>query len=256
MQHKKFIFENFDKAMVVNREYHNNQSEPVSELDGIISGAVMKHFTELADHNNEQFQHHDGEANDSIIMPDVDGDESELSVDNDLAENQARIYEDAIEKLKSEYEQKISELEHKLAFSGQILEKFAHLPVHHNPEKQIVTICSQVVSQIANKLYLSLPAKFNNIFNGLLKMLKKSYKNGRLTITLHSQNYDLCKELLASDENFAIIQDNIEIIKDDNLTHTDCKVDWQDTRFEYNQEQLSLEVNKIIEQLKTSTQEG
>ncbi len=87
----------------------------------------------------------------------------------------------------------------------------------------------------------------------MFEKLKNFYKEGLITLTIHPDRYAFCTEVLQSDEIPSRFKDNFQIIQDDKLNKDDCSLEWLDTRLEYNQEQLSAEIDKIIEQLKSTT---
>ena len=44
--------------------------------------------------------------------------------------------------------------------------------------------------------------------------------------------------------------ENFHIIQDDKLGDDDCRLEWSDTSLEYSQEQINVEIDTILEQLK------
>ena len=98
-----------------------------------------------------------------------------------------------------------------------------------------------------------LPANFEEIIkNGLIEKLKSFYKEGNIILTIHPDRYDFCTELLQVDAIPGKFKENFQIIKDEKLGIDDCILDYNETRLEYNQEQLTVEIDKIIEQLKSA----
>ncbi|CAN0593559.1 unnamed protein product, partial [Ectocarpus sp. 12 AP-2014] len=118
---------------------------------------------------------------------------------------------------------------------------------------QIAKVSAEEISSIAKKLHLILPANFEEIIsNGMIEKLKSFYKGGSIVLTIHPDRYDFCTELLQSNEIPSKFKENFQIIKDDKLGMDDCILDYHETRLEYNQEQLPVEIDKIIEQLNSA----
>ena len=66
-----------------------------------------------------------------------------------------------------------------------------------NVDTQIAKVSAESISSIARKLHLVLPANFEEIvIGGLIAKLKKFYKEGEITITVHPDRYDFCQEIL------------------------------------------------------------
>lgn len=119
---------------------------------------------------------------------------------------------------------------------------------------QIAKASAESISSIVKKLHLILPANFEEIIvNGLLEKLKKFYKEGSITLTIHPDRYDFCTKALQAEGIKDRFKDSFTIIKDDTLGTDDCKLEWGETKLEYNQEQLASEIDRIIEQLKSAT---
>ena len=86
----------------------------------------------------------------------------------------------------------------------------------------------------------------------MIEKLKSFYKDGSIVLTIHPDRYDFCTEVLQSDAIPSKFKENFQIVKDDKLGLDDCILDYDETRLEYNQEQLTAEIDKIIEQLKSA----
>ncbi|NRB10588.1 MAG: hypothetical protein HRU35_03095 [Rickettsiaceae bacterium] len=139
-------------------------------------------------------------------------------------------------------------------FSQILLEKLSSVTADVDLDSQITKFSATAISAIAKKLYLALPVDFEKIIsNELIEKVKKFYKEGKITLTINPEKYDFCKEVLQSDNIPDKLKGSFEVVKDDNLGAGDCKIAWQNTCLEYNQEQLSAEIDKIIEQLKNAT---
>jgi len=139
-------------------------------------------------------------------------------------------------------------------FSELLRQRLSSIVPGEGIDSQISKISAEAISSIAKKLHLILPSDFEEIIrNGLIEKLRNFYKEGDITITIHPERYDFCKEVLQSDTIPSKFKDNFQIVKDDKIGEDDCRLEWADTKLEYNQEQLTTEIDKIIEQLKSAT---
>ena len=95
-----------------------------------------------------------------------------------------------------------------------------------------------------------LPVNFEEIlYQGIIEKLSKFYQEGIISVTVHPDRHDSCSKILQSDYIPAKFKGNFKIVVDDKLSDNDCRVDWKDTHLEYSMEQLSEEIDRIIERL-------
>lgn len=152
---------------------------------------------------------------------------------NDMLQNH---FEDERLKLLSLFQQKLSELCPKVDF-----------------DSEIASLCAESLTSIAKKLHLILPVDFYDIIrNGLVDKLSRFYEEGCITVKIHPEKLSLCEDILQSDEIPAKFKDNFKIVADDSIEPFDCIFEYKDTKLEYSREQLSEEIEKIIERLQNA----
>lgn len=256
--HEKFVLEDLPKSAVVNSTvYDANQ-----EVDDLIITAVSKHLSTIVDDNpsdtNKPAQ------NSEVVEKKVDKSSETYNIQSDNRLSDFNLPD--IEALKrEEYERGVAETESKykpllenasVDTRLQILleEKLSAILPSKSLDTEISKVSAAAISTIAKKLHLILPANFEEILSkGLIDKLKKFYKEGQITLKVHPDKYEFCKEVLQSDTIPDTFKSNFNLVQDNGIGLDDCKLEWQDTRLEYNKEQLSAEIDKIIEQLNTAS---
>ena len=244
-KHEKFILEDLPKAAVVNSTTQNEESE----ADKIINEVVTDHLSKIVDESGvagaslDLGLNNEGQAN--ILKED-----SKIDVESIKQEYHLKGYNEA----KLHYETEIENLKPNKNLSDLLKQKLDSIVPATEIDSQISIVSADAITAIAKKLHLILPADFHEIIRrGLLEKLEAFYKEGVITITINPERYELCKEILQSDEIPSKFKDNFEIVQDGKLNKDDCSLEWLNTRLEYNQEQLLAEIDKIIEQLKSTT---
>lgn len=248
-EHQKFTFVDLPKSAVVNSNVHSDNED----VEQIINEVVVEHLSNIVE--EEPVPH------DEILVPKIDAPppiKEEEEKDNihhqvNLEEIKKEEYEKALASAKAMYDPLIEAKEKDKNFSDLLYEKLSSIVPEIDFESQITKVSAESISGIARKLHLILPANFEEILSkGLIEKLKKFYKEGQIILTINPGRYEICSELLQSDSMPAKFKDNFQIVKDDTLGLDDCKIEWSDTCLEYNQEQLASEIDKIIEQLKST----
>lgn len=134
--------------------------------------------------------------------------------------------------------------------ANKLLKNLSEIVPAANFDEKVAKLSAEAISGIAKKLHLVLPVNFEEIIcKGLIDKLNKFYKEGIIVIKIHPERYDFCSQILQLDEIPAKFKGNFKIEKDNKLTSDDCIVEWNDTILEYSKEQLSEEIDIIIERL-------
>lgn len=253
-KYEKFQYDDLPKSAVINSGFCQNESE----VDKLILDAVSEHLTKIIDEepvNQDEIPEID-EQNESIDkILDNDNIRQEISDPVDLESIRKSAYDDGYKEAKEHYEQQIQSLNADNSFVNLVIEKLNAVVPSVELDKQLTKVSAEVLADIAKKLHLVLPVNFDEIIrNGLFEKLKNFYKEGDITLTVHPDRYEFCTEVLQSEQIPFRFKDNLHIIKDENFSKDDCRIEWQDTRLEYNQEQVSAEIDKIINQLRSTTE--
>ena len=253
-KHEKFELEDLPKSAVVN----SSNYEEATEADELINEAVSDHLNKIAEEESENDEDDSGET----ITPSVDAEDAGGINDavSDPIENVVDIeqikqdaYNAAMEEAKAKYEPMLEESDAKNNFSELLESKLSSIVPKAAIDSQIAKVSAEAISGIAKKLYLILPANFEEIIvDGLTKKIQNFYKEGEITLTVHPDRHDFCIEILQSDKISSKLKDSFQVVKDDNLGKDDCKIEWNDTKLEYSPEQLTEEIDKIIERLKSA----
>jgi hypothetical protein len=245
----KFELEDFPKSAVVNSAFYN----ATSEVDELINNVVSEHLSKIID---------DVELiNCSNNKKSIDESSKDISMLNIIEEKIIDIEfikKEAFRQGYAEAELKYKEQLDKIIVDNDLAvllrEKLEAIVPTIEIDSQIAKLSAESIAGIAQKLYLILPVDFEKIIrHGLFEKLQNFYKEGKVTLTIHPDRYNFCKEIVQSDKISSKFKDNFQIIQDSTMNQDDSSVEWLGTRLEYNQEQLLAEIDKIIVQLQTTT---
>lgn len=260
VKYKKFMLEDFPRSSVVNSGVYPENVD----IDNFINDVVSKHLNSIiepGEASSAPLQENKLTASSEKMIDELSEnyniDADNLFVDDHLIDVEAikkEAYEKGVADATSNYQPLLDEASVNTGLASLLHEKLVSVVPRRDLDTQIAKVSAQSVSAIARKLHLILPANFEEIIvEGLITKLKKFYKEGQIIVTVHPNKYDFCKEILQSELIPDKFKDSFYIIKDSKIGLDDCSLEWQDTRLEYNQEQLSEEIDKIIEQLKTAS---
>lgn len=253
-EYRKFKFIDLPKSAVVNSTVYSNSRE----IDDIINNAVAEHLnnivgsdSSLDESDNEQRQ---SAAEEKVIDENLENHNiDDHEADMDIEAIRQEEYEKAMSEAKALYEPMIADKIRDQDLAALLQQKLTAIIAEVDIDSQIAKVSAEAISGIARKLHLVLPANFEEIVTkGLIDKLNKFYKKGKITLTINPARYDVCLRLLELESIPSKFKDGFEIIRDDKLGIDDCRVEWQDTCLEYNQEQIAAEIEKIIEQLKSA----
>ena len=258
VKYKKFILDDFPRTSVVNSTVYDRNTD----VDEFINVVVSKHLNSIVEDSGMSLLNSNKESKVIDLSEKVIDESSEKyntspnsSVDNYLVNievTKKEEYERGVADTVSKYQPLLDGASSEMRFGTLLQNKLSLIVPQQNVDTQIAKVSAESISSIARKLHLVLPANFEEIvIGGLIAKLKKFYKEGEITITVHPDRYDFCQEILQSNSIPDKFKDNFHVIKDSKIGLDDCSLEWQNTRLEYNKEQLSQEVEKIIEQLKT-----
>lgn len=281
VEYSKFNFEELPKSAVVNGKKQSGENETDSNLDNFITEIVANHLNRIASKTGleqipfelESFSSEPQKSELSQIINDADIENPSAIqaedvvaevLSNEVTEEAATETAIDVEQLKldsynkgfSEAREEFEASRQEANFNGKLAnileEKINSILPKQDLDIQVAKISAETIAAIAKKLHLILPVNFEDILiNGLVEKLKKFYKEGNISITINPERYDFCREILHSDRIPDKFKNNFQIIKDEKFGLDDCNLEWQNTRLEYNQTQLSEEIDKIIEQLKS-----
>ncbi|MEM6338906.1 MAG: FliH/SctL family protein [Pseudomonadota bacterium] len=256
-KYEKFELEELPKSAVINSLIHTRDNE----VDEIINEAVSEHLSKIVDEEDDKTEKSSEldkkSVDDSLesrnMSPEDNSPKNEVEVEVDVEAIKEEFYQKGLEEAKVKYEAIISENSSNSDLSEKLSQKLSLISQNIDIDSQVTKISAEAISGIAKKLHLILPANFEEIIsNGLIEKLKSFYKDGSIVLTIHPDRYDFCTEVLQSDAIPSKFKENFQIVKDDKLGLDDCILDYDETRLEYNQEQLTAEIDKIIEQLKSA----
>ena len=250
-KHRKFELEELPKAAVVNSSvYAANE-----EVDQLINEAVTDHISKIIESDTDK---NEGVKEGLVAEESEIFQSPESQIVNspavDIEKIRQEAYNQALEESKAKYEPQLADLVKKKDFSELLQQKLSSIVPEEEIDSQIAKVSAESISGIARKLHLILPVNFEEIIRkGLIEKLNNFYKEGNITLTVHPNQYAFCTDVLQSEAIPSKFKGNFQIEKDDSIGVDDCKLEWADTKLEYNQEQLASEIDKIIEQLKSAT---
>ena len=240
-KYEKFIFQDLPKSAVVNLYGKQMFADPYKEE--IINTVIAHHLNTIINDDKEDI--HNESTEDEHFTQEVKVDIEQIKLEQ---------YNKGFDDARVQYESIIDSLQVDNNFAKLLEQKISEISKKSDIDTQIATLATQVITGIAKKIYLILPIDFEQILRlDLLARLKKFYKEGKIRLVINPGRYDFCINILQSEHLADNIKENIQIIKDDQVGIDDCKLEWDNTCLEYNQDQLSSEIDTILEQLKSNT---
>jgi hypothetical protein len=253
IKYKKFELEDLPKSAVVNSLVRSQDIE----VDEIINEAVSEHLSKIIDESQEDknlSDYREKDVEDSSEYHNISADFSLKQAEEvvDLEAIKEEFYQKGRNDATLEYEERFLEKQSVMDLSKKLLEKLELIVQSINIDSQIAKVASEIILGIADKLHLILPADFEKIIRESLGgKLKDFYREGKIILTVHPDRHDLCLDIFLSDEILDRFSNNFQIVEDNKLGKDDFILDCNETRLEYNKEQLRSEINKIIKQLKS-----
>lgn len=233
-KYEKFLFQELPKNSVVNA--HDNQE--MDYKDELINHVITQHLQTIIPGADEGIEEEETEE--------------ELEKESTIDEIKAESYNQGLNDAKANYEKVISELQINNNLVEVLHEKLSEISSDINLDLQVAKITSHIISNIAKKIYLILPVDFEQILKSeLLQSLKKIYREGHISLSVNPSKYDFCKNILQIESLPVKLKENISVIKDEDMEADDCKIEWENTSLEYNKQQIAIEIEKILEQIKT-----
>lgn len=259
-KHEKLVLEELPKCAVVNSKTY---AEEVCQVDELINNAVSQALNAnlSPEHDEDKDQPQIDTTSTNADSAESNSHKEESNSNNsdaskliDVEAIKKEEYERGVADTVAKYQPLLDNSSADVKFAALLQEKFNLIVPTKALDTEISKVSAEAISSIAKKLHLILPANFKEIItDGLVNKLTKFYKEGEITLTINPAKYDFCKELLQSDSIPDRFKNNFHLVRDSKIGLDDCTLEWHDTRLEYNQEQLSEEIDKIIEQLKTAS---
>lgn len=171
----------------------------------------------------------------------------EINIDKEREEAYQKGYKDAEATFAAKLEEKV--IEDKL--QNAMLDKLSNLNPNLDMQDEVLKMGVGLISIIAKKLHLAMPADFEAVILGeMMPVVSRYYKKGKVIAKVHPDRVDYCNNLFKIGELPDSLSKNIEIISDETIAKNDCSIEWQDAALEYNQKDLLDESEKILDQLK------
>ncbi len=230
-QYTKFEFREFSKCAVVHMEHKNEQE---LEKERLINEAVAEHLIENTHHtDNESFTNINHQP--------------EINIEEIREESYKHGYDDA----KAHFEPLVSQVKNNDSLCSLLQSKLEAVAPVADLQDDVFRLSASLVSTLAKKMHLVLPTDFEAIILGeMLPLLSKYYKMGTITLGINPERVDYCTNLLKIGTLPTTIAENIKIVQNKDVGTNDCKLEWHETQLEYNQEQMILDAEKILEHLK------
>ena len=222
------------KSFIVPTATNIAHNEATLEKDRIINEAIAEHFAE-----NEQ------DASDVAEISETPN--PAIDIEAVKTESYSRGYENA----KISLEPELKRVKEDDFFHSLLKEKLESITPGIDPQDQTFKLASDLLGVIAKKLHLMVPADFESVILGeMVPLLSKYYKIGAITLNVNPERVDYCKNLFRIGSLPHNIAENIVVTSDESIARDSCNMEWNNTLLEYNQEELTLDVEKILEHLK------
>ncbi|MFK8039729.1 MAG: FliH/SctL family protein [Rickettsiaceae bacterium] len=248
-KYKQFVFKEFSKDAVVKSVLGSIDTAQNSAINDI----VFDHFSKIINTDDHDKSNVSLVNDDNDVKSDNNSAPVPAFVDLENVKNDA--YNDGYKDAEEEYKKQIDTLETELKsnkhFVDNIQEHLLSLDIKDGFDKYVDDFSANLLVQIAKQLHLVLPFNFESLLKqDFLELLRKYYKQSMVKIFVNPSKMDLCSKILESANLPETMRDKYQILDDSDLSQNDCRIEYADTRLEYNQDELSSEVNKILDQLK------
>lgn len=235
-KYEKFILPELSRALVVNP--YDQQDIMDNQQDDLITDAITQHLSTIV-----------GETGADDGLP-VDHKTERMGI-TDLEQIKIEHYNRGLTEAKEQYEAAISDLKSESDLAALLRERLENLAPAFKVDEEMIKLSAEMIANIAKKVYLVLPVNFERMLKEtMIDRLKKMYREGDVTLTVNPARLQFCEEILKIEDLPEQMRERIRIVADENFGKDDCSLVLEDTRFEYNQEQLSFEINQILEQLR------
>ncbi|MES2215648.1 MAG: FliH/SctL family protein [Pseudomonadota bacterium] len=228
-EYEKFVFPDLLGPSVVNKV---TTSSPPSLQDEMIADVIAQHLETIVP---------------NITPGECDNLAASSYEATDIEKIKAESYEEGRQSAEAELQPLIEKLKAEFQFTNNLQAKLDLITKSIDIEEQMAKLTCDLVQNIARKLYLTLPTDFERIFvEEISTIIKKFYKEGKITVRVHADMVDRCNNFLGST---TLPSNSVEVVVDEDLCNNDCIVEWGETRLEYSQEDILAEVERIVSEL-------
>ena len=234
---EKFVFKELSKEHLAK----SSQGDDAQEQDNIINKAVEKHFDDITtDGKNE--------INPEQKLEQAVQESEEVIPVLDIAKIKEDEYEKGYKAAKTEDEIIIGNLKSEINLAKNIDNKLSTIEMPTDISDELTNLICQIIHEVANKLYRTLPIKFDKLLSEYLtNLINDNHKVGYIKIKIHPSQLDITNKILELDEMDKTKKELIKIVKDDNLNTDDCEVEWNNGHLEYKIEQIIKEIDTILD---------
>jgi hypothetical protein len=246
-QYSKFEYKDFDsffgEHVIISSPPEHVQDEMEREKDRLINEVITEHFSEKLPETAPLDEFHIEENIQSFEVPH----EAALDIEAVKTESYQKGYNDA----KNLFEGELQARREDSNLESLLKSKLESITSALDLENQVFRLASNVLAVIAKKLHLMVPADFETVILGeMVPLLSKYYKIGSIILTVNPDKVDYCKNLFKIGSLPHHISENIVVNADESMAKDSCSLKWNDTSLEYNQEELVLDIEKILDHLK------
>jgi flagellar biosynthesis/type III secretory pathway protein FliH len=233
-KYERFVLKDFPKNAVVNLGDH----EVDYGQEEMIADVITQHLQTIV-------------TSDEILDCENEQSERDLSLE-EIEQIKLESYNNGFEQARLHYAEQIDNLRNDSNFTELLKQRLESVSPTIEFDKEIVKMLSQIISEVAKKLYLVLPVDFEGIVcSELLSRVWQFYKEGSVILTVHPDRYEFCLGLLGLENIDNKLKEKLTINTDDTISYNDCRVESLNTRLEYKQENIEAEIVKILEQIKS-----
>ena len=244
---KKFEFKDLSDKNIVNK------SEDHLEDNAILNEAVTEHFKKILSDNDAI-----SEENNLVTENGIQAQKASIVAEGKNSEHgieKSSNYERGFEEGKKQEQEKIK----KLSLDYEFLNKMKDLilSIEQNPDvsKEYMEHVIDIINILVEKMKLHFKPDFSKILTEQLKLIfEKIHKSGELIIHVSKDREDYCKKLL-EENGFKDKMDKIIITISEELGENDIRIEHKNTRMEYNFDEISKDIDKIVHIFKNESKE-
>ncbi len=241
-KHKKFVFQELPKLAVAN--FYRSQTGPSSGEEELINTVITQHFSNIV---NKEEGENDAAGSLSEELEKKDENKAEAV---DIEQIKLDSYNKGLDASKAEYEEIIDGLKADNNLAEMLQEKLSEICQISDINVQAARLSASLLSDLLKKICLILPIDFEQLLRTqLLKTIQEFYNEGKIKLIIHPTRTHICNNILHANDLPPKLKDHLQIVEDSNIDKNSCRLEWNDSHFDYNQSQLIKEIQDILEQL-------
>jgi hypothetical protein len=256
--YQKLIFPELNKDKVVNRPLEETETFSDSHHKALQEALSegLKHDNENLTHELSDIEEASSEGSEGMYAEEIQGELTEiipkpLEETIDLDSLKLVSFNEGYQKAKVEYEEELQKLKAEVNFQNSLSEQVNKLDFKYDLyEANTLSESIEILKIMLSKLHKHLPNDFNQLLSEQLnKVLKNNRIEAQLIIKFNNVHKNIVTQIIEALVLSEEAKKHIKLEEDTSLTIGDCQVFYKDATFEFNEEKIITEIEKIIENI-------